>query len=59
MVSDGVGGYHSRAELVLLRGRDQGTCVCAVCGWVPAKGQGVDGGMSEVWEIGDGGWCGG
>jgi hypothetical protein len=30
MVSDGVGGYHGRAELGLLRGRDQGDV--SVCG---------------------------
>jgi hypothetical protein len=47
----GVGGYHGRTELDLLRGRDQGTCVCAVGGWVPEKGHRVDKGKGEVGEI--------
>jgi hypothetical protein len=31
MVSDGVGGYHGRSELGLLRGRDQGIWECVQC----------------------------
>jgi hypothetical protein len=33
MVSDGIGGYHSQAEPVLLRGQGPGdVSACAVCG---------------------------
>ncbi len=43
MVSDGVGGYHGRAELDLLRGRDQGGRECVrVNDGSPRGGQGWD-----------------
>jgi hypothetical protein len=31
MVLDGVGGYHGQAELGLLGGRVQVSCVCVLC----------------------------
>ena len=60
MVSDGVGGYHGRAELGLLRGRDQGGV--SVCGLRMGPREGGKGGMGGLgwvrghreWEIEDG-----
>ncbi len=62
MVSDGVGGYHGRAELelCLLRGRDQGDV--SVCGLRMGPREGGKSGMGGLgwvrgdieWEIEDG-----
>ncbi len=56
MASDGVGGYHGRAELDLLRGRDQGgVSVCGLRMGSREGGKGWDGGMGEGIENGVGG----
>ncbi len=46
MVSDGVGGYHGRAELGLLHGRDQGSV--SVCGLRMGPREGGKGGMGGL-----------
>jgi hypothetical protein len=61
MVSDGVGGYHGRAELELglLRGRDQGRECVRVEDGSPRRGQKWDGGarMGEGrYRMGKRGW---
>ncbi len=55
MVSDGVGGYHSQAELGLLRGRGVTLGECVLLRMGPQEG--ARGGM-DGWVRGDREWGG-